>query len=207
MSKNEKKEIWPPYQAFYIQSMLFNTEAAFRSVSQVQALMSVTMENSPEDPYSPLYGGRFLNELQNVVLHAAALSRYFWPVRKDHHWRGEHLREVFQITEDSALHSRDLRNAIEHFDEKLDTYVEGGIVGHILPEYIGPFSESTGVPVHIFRGYYVDTGVFQLLDNQYEVQPILGEVGRIHEQLKKMDKSGGGFLRGTEIPNELTTVR
>jgi len=195
MSEPDKKEIWTPYQAFYIQSMLFNTEAVFRSVSQVQALMAVTSQNNPEDPYSPLYGGRFLNELQNIVLNAAALSRYFWPVRKNHHWRGEQLREVFQIDENSALYSRDLRNAIEHFDEKLDTYLEGGIVGQILPEYIGPFSEPSGIPIHIFRGYYVDTGVFQLLDNQYEVQPIIDEVARIHQQLRKMDESGSVFLR------------
>jgi hypothetical protein len=30
MSETDKKEIWTPYQAFYIQSMLFNTEAALR---------------------------------------------------------------------------------------------------------------------------------------------------------------------------------
>jgi hypothetical protein len=195
MSETDKKEIWTPHQAFYIQSMLFNTEAVFRSVSQIQALMAVTRENNPEDPYSPLYGGRFLNELQNIVLNAAALSRYFWPVRKNHHWRGGQLREVFQINENSALYSRDLRNAIEHFDEKLDAYLEGGIAGQILPEYIGPFSESTGIPIHIFRGYYVDTGVFQLLDNRYEVQPIIDEVARIDHQLRKMNESGGVFLR------------
>jgi hypothetical protein len=195
MSEADQKEIWTPYQAFYIQSMLFNTEAAFRSVSQIQALMAVTAKNSPEDPFSPLYGGRFLNELQNVVLHAAALSRYFWPVRKGHHWRGDQLREVFQVGENSALYSRDLRNAIEHFDEKLDTYLEGGVVGHILPEYIGPFSESTGVPIHIFRAYYVDTAVFQLLDKRYEIQPIVDELARIHEQLQTIDKSGAVFRR------------
>ncbi len=200
MSEPDKKEIWTPYQAFYIQSMLFNTEAIFRSVSQVQALMAVTSQNNPEDPYSPLYGGRFLNELQNIVLNSAALSRYFWPVRKNHHWRGEQLREVFQIDENSALHSRDLRNAIEHFDEKLDTYLERGIVGQILPEYIGPFSESSGIPIHIFRGYYVDIGVFQLLDNQYEVQPIIDEGARIHQQLRKMDESGSVFLRKSKSP-------
>lgn len=192
----EKKEIWTPHQAFYIQSMLFNTEAAFRSVLQVQALMAATRENSPEDPYSPLHGGRFLSELQNVVLHAASLSRYFWPIRKDHHWRGEQLRSVFEVTESSALFSRDLRNAIEHFDEKLDTYLADGVVGHILPEYIGPFSESTGVPVHIFRAYYVDTAVFQLLDKRYEIQPIIDEVARIHDQLHSMDSLGCTFGKG-----------
>lgn len=202
MSETDEKEIWTPYQAFYIQSMLFNTEAALRSVSQIQALMAVTMENSPEDPFSPLYGGRFLNELQNVVLNAAALSRYFWPVRKNHHWRGEQLREVFQINEESALHSRDLRNEIEHFDEKLDTYLEGGIVGQILPEYIGPFSEPTGVPIHIFRAYYVDIAVFQLLGNRYEIQPIVDEVARIHEQLKAMDESGSVFRQKSKPPRK-----
>jgi hypothetical protein len=195
MSEAEIKEIWPPYQAFYIQSMLFNAASATRSVTQINALMATVMKNSPEDPFTALPASLFLSELQNLIVHAAALSRYFWPVRDNHEWRGIQLRSVFQISDDSPLRSRDLRNSIEHFDEKLDRYLENGIVGHILPEYIGPFVESDGVPVHLFRAYYVDTATFQLLDKRYEIQPIANEIGRLYEQLRKRDSSGGMFGR------------
>jgi hypothetical protein len=191
----EPKEIWPPHQAFYIQSMLFNAASAMRSVAQINSLMTVVRENSPENPYAVLYGGRFLSEFQNLIVHAAALSRYFWPVKEGHRWRGAQLRQAFQMADDGPLRARGLRNGFEHFDEQLDDYLKDGIVGHILPEYIGPFDEPSGVPVHLFRAYYVDTATFQLLGNRYEIQPIVKEVARLHERLQKMDKSGGTFGR------------
>jgi hypothetical protein len=163
MSESYVQAIWPPYEAFYIWSMLFNAESAARSVLQVNAVMHVVMENSPEDPVSVLPVQYLLTELQNIIVQAGALSRYFWPVRSAHEWRGAQLREAFGISEDSPLRSRDLRNAIEHFDEKLDRYLENGVVGQVLPEFVGLSREQGGVPVYLFRAYYVDTGVFALL--------------------------------------------
>jgi len=191
-----RQQVHPPYQAFYIQSMLFNAASAVRSVQQVNAMLAAAMEGSPEDPYEALYGTRFLAELQSLVVHAAALSRYFWPVGKDHRWRGSELREVFGIADDNPLRSRELRNAIEHFDERLDRYLADGIVGYILPEYIGPTIKKDGVPAHIFRAYYVETARFQLLGDTHEIQPIASEVGKIYSRLVKMDKDGGTFGRG-----------
>lgn len=191
MSEPQERTIWPPHHAFYIRSMLFNAESAVRSLAQINAVMHVAVENSPEDPISALPVQYLLSEVHNVVVQAAALSRYFWPVRAAHHWRGDYLRKMFQITEASPLRSRDLRNAIEHFDEQLDLYLENGIVGHILPEYVGPFEEPGDVPVHLFRAYYVDVGVFELLGKRYEIQPLAAAVARVHVQLEKMDSSGG----------------
>lgn len=191
MSESHAQTIWPPYEAFYIRSMLFNADSAARSVLQVNAVMHAVMENSPEDPVSALPVQYLLTELQNIIVQAGALSRYFWPVRSAHEWRGAQLRKAFDISEDSPLRFRDLRNSIEHFDEKLDRYLENGVVGQILPEFVGLFREPEGIPVHIFRAYYVDTGVFELLGKRYEVQPLATEITRIHEQLKKMDGEGG----------------
>lgn len=59
---------------------------------------------------------QILNDLQNMVVQAGSLSRYFWPVRKGHEARAAALRRAFDMSESSPLFSRDLRNAIEHFD-------------------------------------------------------------------------------------------
>lgn len=173
--------------------MLFNTESAVSSISNINSVLDVVRENSPEDPISALPVRHLLGELQNFVIQSAALSRYFWPVRSVHEWRGAQLRRVFGIGEASPLKSRDLRNAIEHFDEQLDKHLENGIVGHILPQYVGLFSESTDVPVHFFRAYYVDKGVFELLGKRYEINPLAMEVHAVHERLKRMDKAGCMF--------------
>ena len=185
--------IWPPYEAFYIHSMLFSAELAIRSVRQINAVMHVVAENSPEYPTAALPVLNLLGELQNLVMQSAALSRYFWPVRSRHDWRGSQLRNAFGMSNESPLRSRDLRNAIEHFDEQLDRYLEKGLVGHILPEYVGPFGGHQEVPVHLFRAYYVDTRVFELLGKRYEISPLAEEIGRIHKQLWIMENDGGRF--------------
>ena len=177
--------IWPPYKTFYIEAMLFNTRSAVASIERV----SVTIEALIEDTCGELLGRidrrGLLNEVQNIVQQAAALSRYFWPIRQDQHRksRAEELRAAYSVKADSPLKDRDLRNQLEHFDEKLDDYLKEGIVGYILPEYVGPSIERDGVPGHLFRAYYLDEGVFEVLGKQYKVQPIADEVLRLHNLL------------------------
>ncbi|URL57019.1 hypothetical protein IM816_10115 [Luteibacter flocculans] len=196
MCEPRDKEIHPPHQAFYIQSMLFNTTSAVQSLGLFNAMLATAQKNSPEDPYGALYGTRFLAELQNMIVHAGALSRYLWAANPNHRWRGAELRGALQITDENPLRDRDLRNSVEHFDEKLDDYLAEDIVGEIFPEYIGPTPTPNGVPTHIFRAYYVDTARFQLLDKIYDIEPIVAEVAQVHSKLLNMDKAGGMFGRG-----------
>lgn len=189
--------IWPPYEAFYIQSMLFNSMSAMRSIARLEAIFEKLPERPTDDDVQRLPAKRILDELQNMVMQAAALSRYFWPVRKGHEARGQLLRETFALDATSPLQSRDLRNALEHFDERLDNYVAAGIVGHIFPEYVGPKPAGDGVPGHFFRAYFVDVATFRLLDEEFLIQPLADELIFVHNHLADMDQSGGG-LRPTK---------
>jgi hypothetical protein len=195
MKPPSRTEIWPPHEAFYIHSMRFNTLSAEKSISQVNAVLHVVQENSPEDPFSALPVHLILDELQNVLIKAAAVSRYFWPARSSHEWRGAQLRSAFGISDENPLRSRDLRNSIEHFDERLDLFLQGEVTGHILPEYVGPLVEPAEVPVKLFRAYYVDKGIFELLGQRFDIQPISQTILEVHEQLGAMERSGGR-LRG-----------
>jgi hypothetical protein len=133
-----------------------------------------------------------LDQCQNIIVQAASLSCYFWPTRKDriHKNRGEALRLLFQMSEESSLKSRSIRNAISHFDERLDSYLEKEIFGYILPEYVGVTPDEE-VPHHLFRAYFIDSGVFSILGDECEIMPILEEVYRIHSVLNQLDSNGG----------------
>jgi hypothetical protein len=180
--------IWPHYEAFYIDSMLFNTSSAAVSVDAVACTLEAVSRG--ELARSDLDDDGFLNQLQNIVLHGAALSRFFWPVRKGYEARGEHLRAAFDVTDASPLKNRDLRNALEHFDERLDVYLQSSVVGVILPRYVGWTLEPDGVPAHLFRAYFIDRGIFSLLGQEYEMQPIVDEIGRIHDLLVAANENG-----------------
>jgi len=125
-----------------------------------------------------------LDHLQNILTHAAALSRYFWPSRAGknelHKKRAETLKRHFGLTDESPLKSRTLRNQLEHFDENLDTYLwSKPMVGYIIPAYVGYSVESNGVPKHLFRAFYIDLGIFETLGVRHEIQPIVDELCKI----------------------------
>lgn len=204
MKQSPKNEIWAPHEAFYIHSMRFNTLSAEKSITQVNAVLHVVQENSPEDPIGALPVHLILDELQNLLIQAAAVSRYFWPARDSHEWRGAQLRSAFGISNDNPLRSRELRNSIEHFDERLDLFLEDHVTGYVLPEYVGLFEEPTEVPVKLFRAYYVDKGVFELLGQRFDIQPIAHAILTVHQQLGHMEKNGGKLLREAPTHDHLT---
>jgi hypothetical protein len=187
----EQSEILPPFQIFYIQSMLFNSLSAMRSIARLESIFSKLPEQITEEDMSKLPTKAILNELQNMVIQSAALSRYFWPVRKGHEARARRLREAFAMDETSPLFNRDLRNALEHFDERLDHYVAAGLVGYTFPEYVGAKPEEDEIPRHFFRAYFPDTGEFRLLNEEFEIQPLADELFFVHHHLTTLDQNGG----------------
>src|SRR3546814_2662613 len=153
--EDEAFSIWTPHQAFYIQSMLFNTTSAFQSCSIAEKIIKKISDGEidPQEKKDIL-----LDCLQNVVNQSGAISRYFFPSRDGvkgtdkktiHRDRGQYLSKVFDVKDDSPLMNRALRNSIEHFDERLDLYLQDGIVGYIFPSLILPEPEDSDVPHHI----------------------------------------------------------
>lgn len=181
--------------------MQFNTVSALASCDEASEYVNAISEGTigPQDRKDEL-----LDCLQNLVNQTGAISRYFFPSCEDprkatsrqkgvHGKRGTYLRKVFAVGDDSPLKSRRLRNSVEHFDERLDLYLEDGIVGHIFPSLILDEPKESEVSHHIFRAYYLREGIFQVLGERYELQPIVDEVGRIHNLLVKFDENGGVF--------------
>lgn len=181
--------IFPPFETFYIISLLSCTESALISAAWVSRYQQDTMGNEQKVPNQAL-----LNHLQNIAIQGAAVSRFFWPIGKKYQKRGAFLRERFRLDDESPLKSRDLRNRMEHYDEYLDDYFSTKqIVGHILPDYVGPEPVEEQVPYHLFRAFFTDTGRVAILGVRFELQPLLDELFYLHELLLKCDEAGSRF--------------
>lgn len=77
--ENEAFSIRAPHQAFYIQSMLFNTNSAFQSCRIAEKIIKKISDGEidPQEKKDIL-----LDCLQNVVNQSGAISRYFFgPIR------------------------------------------------------------------------------------------------------------------------------
>lgn len=183
--------IVPYFEVMFLHSMLYASGRSLESFEQFRRI---------EDPRAdPEYA---ISVVLEAVGHAAAVSRFFWPaagtkrepsaLRKARDLRGQRLRTAFGITDKSPLANRSLRNAWEHFDERLDHYqlqIEGGI---LLP---GCLIESHGIADDP-AGY-----TFKVLDPEAECLVLLGErffYGEIRDAVAKVrqiasdaDRNGG----------------
>lgn len=192
---DEDTGIWPPYQAFYIESMLSITSSAVISTEQLATIFG------PDANLDDLHQEEILDWIQNIFTQAAALSRYFWTVKpkeKLHKKRSQYLRKVFNVSEQSPIKNRNLRNMIEHFDENLDRFVNQSVVGNIVPNYVGLEPDNNGVPFHAFRAFYNRIGVFEVLGQRFELQPVVDEIYEIHRKLLSFAESGYVFRTNTK---------
>jgi hypothetical protein len=181
MAVNDREGIWPPYEAFYIEAMAFCTTTALHAEDRVSKHLELGATFVPESPDWNSSAFAIVGGVQLIAQQAAALSRYFWPSRErePHLSRAAHLRETLEVSDDSALKDRDLRNHLEHFDERLDQVASSGIVGVILPTYVGPRQDEPQIPTTLFRAYYTDTGEFEVLGHRFSMQPIIDEIAQL----------------------------
>lgn len=193
--------ILPFYEAFYIDSMLLNTQSAIVSWERVSECLRIIDSEVTENTQIDCASDEILDSLQNLIARAAALSRYFWPARdgkrQEHKRRADQLCRAFAVTDESPLKDRELRNCMEHYDERLDHYISKLIIGHIIPSYVGPAPGQTEVPQHVFRAYFVDVGTFAILGTHYQIQPIVDEISRLHSILLQCNTEGCRLPRGS----------
>ena len=128
-----------------------------------------------------------------MIRHAASLSKLLWPpsTKGKYERRGKKLRAALGITEESPLKSRLVRNAMEHFDERLDDYLAKGMFGIIFPKYVGEKPGENEPAHHLFRAFFTDVGEFEILGENIPLQPLLDEVMCVGRSLVTLDSKGG----------------
>ncbi len=180
--------IIPYVEAFYIHSIIYSASRCLDSFKRYDDLKS--------------QGGiaaELINIVQEAVGHAAALSRYFWPsplgkksnLKNLKECRGTKLKEAFQLDEESVLNNRDLRNAWEHFDERLDSYFLENDAGYFFPGCMLDNHSLVDDPDrHIFKLLDTESECLALLGSKYFFAPIRGAVQEVLEIALKAEANG-----------------
>jgi hypothetical protein len=170
--------IQPMFVAFYIEAVFYaagRAEAAFSRFAQC-----VESKASLHDTVASAH---------EALGHASALSRFFFPVERKAlpRARAAKLRQLFTVSNGSPLQDRELRNALEHFDERLDEYLLGDIAGYIFPApMVDDASLADEAIGHIFRLVDPKTDTFVLLGKKHPFGSMKHEVARIAEAAKSL---------------------
>jgi hypothetical protein len=172
-----------PYQeVFYIQSILTCAKLSMAAFNRYAASVI------EEDDHDTFY------HLQDALTQAAAISRYFWPSKNEgvQKLRAERLRQAFLMTETSPLKDRQIRNAMEHFDERLDKFLLSDPMGQIIPgPIVAPHHTVDEVVGSVFRLVDPWELIIVLFGEKYSFMPIYEEVERILILATKFDGEGG----------------
>lgn len=182
--------ICAPYEAFYIRSIMYSSGRAREAFVRFDVARSA--RDSADNQVSAVH---------EALGHAASLSRFFWPsgarasaspaVMKLKAARAEKLRAAFEVSDESPLRSRKLRDALEHFDERLDSFVLTVDAGYFFPDPMVGKSELADEPTgHIFKLLDPERSHFVLLGEKFEYGSLRLEVERIHGRAQAMDKDG-----------------
>jgi hypothetical protein len=173
------------HHVFYIETIVYYLHSIDMSIERVNKEMIIIQEEEIQGAQFELHVDNILNGLQDIVIQSSNISKLFWPVRKEKIYRdrADKLREVFEITDKSPFKNRDLRNTLEHFDERLDVFLENIPVGTIYPKYLGSYEKVNDPSFHFFRAYFVDISTFQILNTKIKVDEIIDEVNRLKKQV------------------------
>jgi len=185
--ENSEYAIHPFNEVFYIESLLNKTRSI---LNDVESLNDFWKNGNHDCQYDDL----ILDLFQNIILNVAGISRFFWPSNNTGNYkiRAEKLRDVYHVNNSSVLKNRNMRNHIEHFDEKLDDFLKEFTSGIIMPKYVGPIIYVDDART-FFRAYFYDKQIFKMLNVEYEIKPIIAEINRIHEILLLQQERGDRF--------------
>ncbi|MGP9678622.1 hypothetical protein ACT3TC_08295, partial [Halomonas sp. AOP27-A1-41] len=123
------------------------------------------------------------------------MSKIFWPPQtkgnkgEQRRLRGEILREKLGLPDQGHfLCDRNIRNHLEHYDERLDDWRENSPERHILSDMIGPPSAIGGIdPQNMMRGYAPSTHSFNFRGESYDIQQLADTIVLINEQISDFE--------------------
>lgn len=179
--------IFPMFEAFYIEAIIYSAGRAEDAFSRLET--AVEQVRDPEVVIAIAH---------EALTHVAGLSRFFWPASnrdsdKDRLYkaRAKKLRNSFGVDESSALHNRELRNALEHFDEYLDDFLLRNLAGHYYPSSrVGSISELDNKLTHVFRFLDPEQHIFVLFGKEYSFALFRNAIQEVLRVIEKMKADG-----------------
>lgn len=183
---NDYAGVLPMHLAFYARSILFAASRAIQAFTRFEHAVAAANDNEA------------VSSLHEALTHSAALSRFFWPsglggkgrpdLKRLAEARASRLRKLYALDDQSALKDRNLRDALEHFDERLDQYLLGLEAGYIFPDpMLGSIQLAQDPIGHIFKLVDPAKQVIVLLGQLYSYGHLIPELQRIAQRAE----SGG----------------
>jgi len=116
----------------------------------------------------------FWASVQYLLTSTANISKSLWGQSGKLRVEREPLRRSLEVPDDSPLEATDLRNDLEHIDERLDRWYARSTSHNYIDANIGPAGSIVGIArANIFRHYDPATGVVTFWGRDYSIPAIV----------------------------------
>jgi hypothetical protein len=188
----EDWKIWPPYEVFYIECIKtasLNAIGSWEAINEIVSNESSLKTNAIDT----------VDLAENIVNQAGIISKYFFPPVDEkktknqiHKFRGKKLREAFKIDDNHQISDRKFRNYVEHFDEKLDLFLNKSVAGNIIPSKT-IYSTSTDIDevTFVFKAYIINEFKFISLNEQIILPKLVEEIYAVYNLCIEFLDNGG----------------
>jgi hypothetical protein len=137
-----------------------------------------------------LYRDKCWNHLQSFLTASANISKIFWPAyyenrhdeSKEYSQRGIDLRNFLNMSNKSVLNNRDLRNHVEHYDERLHDWAKKSKMRAIVARNLS--SVHTDDPYADMANFDMQRYIVSFWGKHYEILPLVEEIRALYQQVR-----------------------
>lgn len=147
------------------------------------ALMSI---NNIYDILNNLYeqnaSGQLWYFVQNFLVATANISKLLWGINASVSCVRKPLRDSLNISDDSPLRSRIIRNCFEHFDERVDSWWKSSERKNFFDSNISSTNMIVGSNQEdIFRNFDTDSMTITFKGDTFEISPVIDELVKLNK--------------------------
>jgi hypothetical protein len=130
------------------------------------------------DPKAEIGTDLVFSSIHSFLSHCAIVSKML--AAKDEDNPAVSIGQVLGISERSLIHKRRFRNNLEHYDERLKSWIrEHGVNSNIGTYNIGPKEQFQIANTVIVSHYDPNTKTFTFVNEDFDLEALYNEVGRI----------------------------
>lgn len=187
----EQWKIHPPYEVFYIECIktaCLNVINSWETINEIVSDESLLKSNAIDT----------VDLAENIINQVGIISKYFFPSRNQgqknlaHKYRGEKLRDAFKIDDTNILKNRAFRDFIEHFDEKLDLFLNKSVAGNIIPpKSVYWTSKEINEVTIIFKAFVISEFRFISMGEKILLPTLVKEIYNVYNQCIEFLNNGG----------------
>lgn len=125
--------------------------------------------------------------VQNFLISVGNISKVLFPTKKGSLSRGEYIREALGINDDSLFKSRKFRNHFEHFDERIEAWINDGdhsiFIDKTITDKDNLMNDESLESKYSMRHLITDGMILKFRGDRYELEPIALAVVELYKEI------------------------